>query len=227
MSPDVSEPKAAIRDPESPKLFGKYSDLILLLLGFILTTLVGTFITYKLQNRSWENQDRAQRLADEKSKASDQFENLSKMLDSRLYHTRRLYWGFTDDFGSETARQQQLVTRREKYQEVVFTWNENLSRNISLTQRYFGMKMRSTLEKEVIGEFVLIGNLLEKQKQQINTAQLQEVDNRLTSLQSKVFGFNVAMIQLIQMGEVGMFNKSVAEETQKTATNTNLVMRLE
>jgi len=212
-------------EQEQPQLFGKYNDFILLFLGFVLTSVIGTAISMKLQNRSWENQERSQRLVDEKSKATEQFENISKMLDSRLYHARRLYWGFTDNFPSEEARKQQLEQRWEKYQEIVFAWNENLNRNISLTQRYFGQRMRANLENEIIGSFVNAGQLLEKQKLRPNNEELKQVDNILKELTSKVFGLNIGMIQLIQVGEVGIFNTEVIEETRRVLGNTNLVVR--
>lgn len=43
---------------DDAKVFGKYHDLALLVLGFVLTTLLGTVVTKCAQDRSWEHQQR-------------------------------------------------------------------------------------------------------------------------------------------------------------------------
>jgi hypothetical protein len=48
---------------QAPKLFGRYHELSLLGVGFILTTVLGTLLGYTYQRRAWEY-DRAARQYD-------------------------------------------------------------------------------------------------------------------------------------------------------------------
>jgi hypothetical protein len=56
---------AMTADSSRQKLFGRYDELALLLLGFVFTTLVCGFLTYWYQTRAWERQDLSNRKQEE------------------------------------------------------------------------------------------------------------------------------------------------------------------
>ena len=68
------------------------SALVPLVVGFLLTTVAGGLLGVYLQRRSWSHQYNVQLAAARRDRAVALFEELSRLLDRRLYRTRRLYW---------------------------------------------------------------------------------------------------------------------------------------
>ena len=66
--------------------------LLLLVTGFVLTSVLGGLLGYWLQSRSWAHQHDVQRRDEERQHALKTFEEISLLLDRRLYRMRRLYW---------------------------------------------------------------------------------------------------------------------------------------
>src|SRR5262245_56208087 len=86
-----------INEGRSAKLFGKYHEVVLLLIGVLFTSLIGGALGYYFQEKSWENQNREKRYDAEISKASEVFDEVSRLLDRRSYRTRRLIWAYKDN----------------------------------------------------------------------------------------------------------------------------------
>ncbi|HEV2825170.1 MAG TPA: hypothetical protein VG035_08190, partial [Actinomycetota bacterium] len=66
-----------------------------LLVGFLLTTVAGGLLGYFFQRRSWSHQYEVQFRAQERERATKAFEEISRLLDKRLYRLRQLYWGLS------------------------------------------------------------------------------------------------------------------------------------
>src|SRR4051812_45083152 len=88
-----SEPCALMRLTTRPE----WSDhrlmadkLVLLVVGFTLTSIVGGFLGYQLQRRAWREQERARQLQSELDAAKTFFEELSRVFDRRLHRMREL-----------------------------------------------------------------------------------------------------------------------------------------
>ena len=87
------------------------------------------------------------------------FEEVSSLLDKRLYRMRRLYWaakGAAHD-GESAA----LAAPLDDYRETLELWNDNLNRNLALVHAYFGRGARRRLEIELYEEYAAIGRALE------------------------------------------------------------------
>jgi hypothetical protein len=63
-----------------------------ILLGFLLTTVLGGFLGVYLQQRSWAHRFKVERATAERDRAVQVFEETSRLLDRRLYRMRRLAW---------------------------------------------------------------------------------------------------------------------------------------
>jgi hypothetical protein len=190
------------------KLFGRYNALVLLVLGFTLTTLVGGFLGNYFQERAWQNRDRVRRLESERAAATSVFEELSRLMDRRLYRMRRILWGIQSGRGADEMSQ-----RWEDYREVLFQWNDNLNRNLALVQRYFGAEYREHLEWTISEGFRTLGNELERSSRE---AQDRDRLDSLAALADKVnndiYTLDVHMIREIQQGNIGSFRALPAEE---------------
>ncbi|HEU4921820.1 MAG TPA: hypothetical protein VFT23_01955, partial [Burkholderiales bacterium] len=67
-------------------------ELLLLLLGFVFTTLVGTTLTFVYD----EFRERAKLREQRRAEATEVFENLSRLMDTRLYRWRQVAWAIED-----------------------------------------------------------------------------------------------------------------------------------
>ena len=181
-----------------PKLFGRYHDLVLLLIGFGLTTLVGGSLGYYFQRMSWRNENNVRRYEAEIAKASEIFDDISGLLDRRLYATRRLIWAYQEN-DTEAIKKQ-----REIYGQVVYDWNGTLNRNLSRAQRYFGNDMRDEFDSIREG-FRGIDAALVSYRRNPNPDELQRIENMVDEFNPRIYGFNIRVLTRIQEGKVGIF----------------------
>ncbi|MEV0231209.1 hypothetical protein [Nonomuraea sp. NPDC050786] len=133
--------------------------LVLLGLGFVLTTVLGGALGYLFQRRAWAHQHKTQQREREREQASKVFEEVSSLLDKRLYRMRLVFWAAKRR--ASGGSNDQLAEARERYREVLLTWNDNLNRNSALTQAYFGAGARRRLE-ELYDTYAAIGRALDQ-----------------------------------------------------------------
>lgn len=186
------------------KTFGKHNDLVLLLLGFLLTVVIGGGLTQLWQEKSQDFERQAESLRMERAAATGLFEDLSRVMDRRLYHMRRLHWGIESDL-----KQEDLNIRWENYRQALFSWNENLNRNLSLAARYFGEQTRARLEGDIGSRFRGLGELL--QTTPYSAKVQEEFEREADALNTAIYDFNVDLIKAIQLGTVGQFRDSEGE----------------
>jgi len=187
-------------DKADHKFFGRYHDLTLLLIGFVFTTVIGGSLGYYFQGKSWRYENNARRYEAEVTKASEIFDEISSLIDRRLYATRRLVWAYKDNDTEEIKKQ------REIYQQVVYDWNGNLNRNLSRTQRYFGDERRKELN-DIRAGFREIDTVLRNYRKDShpNQDELKRIEDMVDGFNGKIYGFNINLLTHIQEGRVGIF----------------------
>ncbi len=185
--------------PES-KLFGRYHDVVLLLLGFLLTSVIGGFLSFWYQARAWEREDSAKRHQEQLTRASAVYEEVSRLMDKRLFRLRTLEGAL-----EQGATNEEIAAARQAYRSVVTEWNESLNRNLVLTEMYFGSDARREFEVNITGGFRSL------QAQAIKTVADPTRDN-IAALQSganeinpHLYLFNQMLLVQLQRGEVGEF----------------------
>jgi hypothetical protein len=115
--------------------------LLLAVVVFILTTVLGGAVA------SWYQSRRARSDLREKERevARSVFEEVSRLMDKRLYRMLQVGWSLSpDDADDETLR-----TRWSDYRSVLYEWNDSLNRTLALTLRYFGSRVLEELECNV------------------------------------------------------------------------------
>ena len=183
------------------RLFGRYQELVLLLLGFLLTTLLGGYLAQSWQNRAHAFEREVAHRRSEQQAATQLFEELSRLMDKRLYRMRRLHTGMADP-----SARGDMKNRWGAYRDTLFEWNENLNRNLALTQRYFGDEARQALELEINEGFRELGTLLEGGAYPNNGLTKYEHRQRVADrLNNLIYNFDIQLIEAIQSGEVGHF----------------------
>lgn len=178
-----------------------FHDMSLLILGFILTTVVGGILTQRYQENAWRHQHEMNILESERQAATDVFKEISRLMDSRLYRMRRLITGIVDGQSPQIMQE-----RWDSYREILLVWNENLNRNFALTQRYFGDEARRMLEYEIHHKFNQLGLDIEKRARQSKGAKsFKEFSTSADEINSLIYKFDVTLIRAIQTGKIGYF----------------------
>jgi len=181
----------------------------------ILTTLLAALLAYFFQNRSWNHQHqvqtaeqqyqlRAQLMEQERERAVLIFDEVSRLMDKRLYRLRLLHWRLKSGHDG-TGRPAETAERFEEYRQVLYEWNDSINRNLALVQRYFGPAMRDQLDYHVGASFASLGRTMEKWWKTASAApppDQADVATRLTRLSNLIYSFNLDMIRAIQAGTI-------------------------
>jgi hypothetical protein len=184
---------------------GLVKELIPVVAGFLLTTVLGGLLGFLFQRRAWAHQHRAQTQDRERERAVLVFEEISRLLDKRLYRLRLLYWSLIAD---KDVRSEQSEKRMEDYRQVLYEWNDSINRNLALIQQYFGVAARDRLDYGIGATFVELGQAVEAMWRRFDNetgpANHERINNALlTALGSQIYAYNVDMIRAIQGGAVG------------------------
>lgn len=180
-------------------------ELIPLAVGFLLTTVLGGLLGSFFQQRTWAHQHRVQTQDRERERAVLVFEEVSRLLDKRLYRLRLLYWSLAAD---TDARSERSETRMGDYRQVLYEWNDSINRNLALIQQYFGIAARERLDYRIGAAFVELGQAVEVMWRRTDsgtgTASCERIDDALlTALGAQIYAYNLDMIRAIQGGAVG------------------------
>jgi hypothetical protein len=172
-----------------------------LVIGFILTTVVGGALGYFFQTRSWRNQRESELREAERAAATRVFEEVSMLLDKRQYRLGQMRYQL-----SKVDSSNRIERHLDAYRDVLAAWNERLNRNLALTEGYFGMDVRDDLEFRIYEGFRELGDLMER----IYYGDLENRTNALallelgTNLMNRfVYDLNAEMIDLIKKGAIG------------------------
>jgi hypothetical protein len=178
-------------------------DLTELLLGFLLTTVLGGLLGYYFQNRAWRHQFRVQLLEAEQATATKLFEELSRLMDKRLYRMRQVHWNLKKEVPRGAIEE-----HMKRYRDVLYEWNDSLNRNLALTETYFGSGIRTHLEDTVYESFSRIGTALESRYRGTLAGEEPEGEKKasrdLSVLGSEIYRLNVSMIRSIQSRQAGL-----------------------
>lgn len=178
-------------------------ELLLLVVGFVLTTVVGGYLGSYLQNRAWRNQHDVELRDADRATAIHTYTELSKLLDKRLYRMRQLSWALREGDDAED-----IGTHLASYRDVLVEWNDALNRNLAMTEAYFGRVVRDLLENSVYEQFAAVGRRLDSAvrahlRGETRTRLTAGTDKNLTVLSLSIYRVNVEMLRLIQQEAVG------------------------
>lgn len=181
--------------------------LVLLLVGFVLTSGIGGLLGYLFQQRAWRHQHRVQREELLRDQALRTFEQVSTLLDQRLYRMRMVFWAARNR-ARRTTDNRQLNLALDDYRAALRVWNDNLNRNLALVDTYFGQQARSRLEYQLYEHFSAIGEELDVFVREVSRRGPEPVDvrpigGRLQELSRSVYDFNVLLLRGVRDGRLG------------------------
>lgn len=175
-------------------------DLLLLVVGFALTTVVGGVLGYWLQNRAWRRQERHRLEQSQLEAARVFYEELSHLLDRRLHRMREL-----DGWLERPEHSAEIERRLGLYRDVLDDWNDNLNRNLALAIRYFGEHTHAVLEG-LYRQFSTAGSRIEGRVREYDAegrTSSPPVAADLRRLDLVIYDLNLSMIEALQRGTVG------------------------
>jgi hypothetical protein len=161
-----------------------------LIIGFVLTTLCGGLLGFIFQRRHERYQWLRNRSEKELEVCQAVFEEVSRILDKRLYRSRQLLQAIKANPFDDA--------KLASYREVVTQWNENINRILALLTISFGEEVRNTLDNDVGAEFVKVGRLLEQAIREKTAPNHEDITARLDAIGNKVYQFNLSLLQHIQ-----------------------------
>ena len=135
--------------------------LVLLVTGFLLSGVAGGFLGYFFQQRAWAHQHAVQRADLQREQAQQTFEDLSTLMDRRLYRMRLVHSAARRQAlsGGHAERLDHAV---QDYRLILRDWNDTLNRNLALIDTYFGPACRGRYEDELLANFVATGEELDQ-----------------------------------------------------------------
>lgn len=193
------------------------TQIMSIVISFVLVTIVGNFLMQRWQQNSWLRQQ--QFLGQEKEYAAlrDFFPELSGAIGSRLYLSKRLFSALQSkdiDFVEVTLRD---------YDNAITSWNEAIGRFYAQLTIYVNYEYTSKLESTIHLPFQTIGTMLEqgvrarRQGTFIATQDKHQIEDILRGLNVANAQFNRNLLRTIDEKR-----KSVYFGRQLEYTETNL-----
>jgi hypothetical protein len=187
------------------------SNYIPIAVGFLLTTVAGGWWAARLQQRSWERQNDLRVREDEHQRAAAACEDISNLLDKRLYRMRRVYWAI-QNYDAEPGATQRLDARLGDYNDVLYEWNDKLNLNLARIGSHFGPSAREWLYV-LYEEFRRVGAELERAAQEVRlganvSRQLEAIDPEFqgwhpASLNQRIYLLGLAMMTQLREELIG------------------------
>lgn len=171
--------------------------LILLVVGFVLTGVIGAVIGWYLQNDTWDRRWVSQYRGELAANQETTFNYISNLLGMRLYAMRRLAWALEGHHPIHDVE-----TSAQDYREMLIEWNDNLNRNRSLLEVYVGDQMRVRFDQiynqmriASIRLHDLYSEYLQRETEQLDISGASTI---IDAVNRSIFRFNVGLVDMIQ-----------------------------
>ena len=187
------------------------SSLIPIVVGFLLTSVLGGLLGSWLQQRTWDHQ-RTVTLSDRELEAAGSVcQDISKLMDKRLYRMLRLYYALTTELGVPLRLSQRKSPglRLQDYDSFLYEWElYRLNLNLALVGAYFGQAARDWLHFEIYELCQTAGSELEALYRHVIhqiplTTNADDIELHLSALNEQVYRLGVFMMTQLRGGYVG------------------------
>jgi hypothetical protein len=181
--------------------------LVTIVVGFALTTVVGGLLGAWFQRRTWDHQNERTLSEADRGHATQVCRELSHLMDKRLYRMRQLNWALT----AEPVDESRAEASMQDYRAVLYEWNDTLNRNLAAAEIQFGVELREQLEREIYEGFRAAGATLEASYKRLLGPYRSDADEPsrgtlerdLDQLREGIYDLGVTMLRRIREGRVG------------------------
>ncbi|MEI6263093.1 MAG: hypothetical protein WCR46_24795 [Deltaproteobacteria bacterium] len=193
---------------EKEKLFGKWNDLVMLLLTFIFITIGGSLIANTLQSYHWQKQKDINLLQSEKASAENVIKEVTSFLGSRYYKARR-----TLDAYYENENKDEINSRIREYDEIKNLWHSNTHKTNTMIKRYFGDNANKFLSHRIGLNFINIEISLKKLLNGHN-ANTDTLALSFDELDKSIILFDSALLDMLVNDKIGCFKSDFNNSIQ-------------
>jgi hypothetical protein len=190
-----------------------------LVVGFVLTTVLGGLLGTYLQERSWRHQNEARLREAELRRAEAVCHAVSGLLDKRRYRMLRLFHALGGR-AQETVSADALAARLGDYDRVLYEWNDTLNVNLAMVASSFGRFAWLELQR-IYETYRAVGGELEDAYQLVAAGSrpttLSDLGGRLGDLDEIAYSFNLAMMAQLRNGTVGRHAPDPLEVTARSS----------
>jgi hypothetical protein len=178
-----------------------------LVIGFLLTTVLGGLLGTFLQQRSWKHQYEAQLRDQEFRRADGVSEAISQLLDKRLYRMLRLFYALRR-VARGSSSMKEVEQPLADYNLVLYEWNDRLNLNLALIGVYFGESARDWLANRIYKTYQQIGAELEELRRELSeggrgTELTERLEDDLLALNDQVYRLGLFMMTQLRSGRIG------------------------
>jgi hypothetical protein len=178
-----------------------------LVVGFLLTTVLGGLLGTYLQERAWRHQNEARLQEAELRRAEAVCQAVSGLLDKRRYRMQRLFHAVrVQGRGQETVPADGLAASLDDYDRVLYEWNDVLNVNLAIVAASFGRVAWQELGR-IYETYRAVGGELEVAYRQATAGSrptdLADLARRLDELDEIAYAFSLLMMAQLRNGTVG------------------------
>jgi hypothetical protein len=175
------------------------------IVGFLLSGLIGNWLVQKWQARNWLHQQRFLGQEKEYLALKELADEIATLMGARLYHMQRVAFTLTD------PGNQRLIARLGKYEAAVVKWNERLTSFYVRLALLSSSELTYTLERTIHTRFQQIGQRIDKLIQvkqggnSISSGAISEVVKELTKIQVNALSFNKAVLRIVEKRKTDVY----------------------
>lgn len=209
----------SINPPKVEKLFGRYHDVVMIVLAFFLTTVAGSFITSEFQAEAQKEKAQATKLKEEKELSTEIFKEATNAVNERFRIMSEVSLAMRSSLDNIKPDNKHLLDLWIEYGKLLRRWNIERGTRRELLKIYFGNDVYK-LERDIHYRFRHIGQAMEcfmkdgKNKKEIST----KISTLLRQVNPSVFRLGRDMAIKIKNEKIGSW---VMNNSVKFNTNTS------
>jgi len=177
---------------DTSRLFGRYHEIVLLVVGFLLTGLVGGLLTNLYQTRSWKIQHDIQLDEARRHAAEAALESVASLMDKRI----QLAWRVLGEPNLGRLEKGDRSKYRLEYETILDDWHFNFNSVLAKLRVYFGEDAAQFYEYVVVADL----HALEADMQQASpsVADLTRMRKQLSIINDHVYWFNIYLLENLE-----------------------------
>ncbi|MFG1486146.1 hypothetical protein ABMA77_08750 [Halobacteriovorax sp. RZ-1] len=173
-------------------------------LGFVLTKIFGSQIVHQYQLRAHKLKISDKRLDDQMQMATEVFEEISSLMDRRLYLERKLLYSHKDV--KLRGLPDKTQDRFDEYNKFLYEWNSRMNINICKVEQFYGAKLKTLLQDRIMKDFNWIGILLRRLHLQVdNIPSFEAINKSIDVTNERVYKIDQQMLKCLKSQNVGSF----------------------
>jgi hypothetical protein len=172
--------------------------LILLILGFLFTTILGGLLSYYFQAHTNSNNYKNSLIEAERKVAKDIFEDIITGIDERVYYAQIV----NDDYSFNPNKKGVPAEKWSNYQKAMDQWNININRRFELMRFYFGNEAKKVMQVIHL-RFINLNLKLRQAKTANNQVMHDNIKLEIATINRANADLSTKLIRLIQQDSVG------------------------